>query len=209
MAFALKSAEFITAASRKKHWPPAGPPEVAFAGRSNVGKSSLINSLVRRKKLVRVSKRPGRTQQINFFAINGDWLRLVDLPGYGFAKVPLKVKATWQGMIEEYITGRDTLRAVVVILDIRRQPSGEDLMLLDWLRAVGVPIVLAVTKADKLSRGKMLARLAQLGPALQRYDAAPIACSAPSGQGREELWQRLLALAQPADPPSPPPAADA
>jgi GTP-binding protein len=193
-------AQFLTAAVRPSSYPPLGPPEVAFSGRSNVGKSSLINALLRRKKLVRVSARPGCTQQINFFSLGGDQARLVDLPGYGFAKVPLSVKAGWRGMIESYLTGRPTLRGVVVILDVRREPSAEDLMLLEWLKSLGLAVVVVLTKADKQSRNQTAARVAKLRPIISPFDPQPVLFSALSGQGREELWGRLKALVEPPEP---------
>ncbi|MEW5913107.1 MAG: ribosome biogenesis GTP-binding protein YihA/YsxC [Thermodesulfobacteriota bacterium] len=191
----IKSAEFITSAVKPRGYPPAGPPEVAFAGRSNVGKSSLINTLVRRRKLVKVSGQPGRTQQINFFAINGEELRLVDLPGYGYAKVPKAVKAAWRPMVEAYLSRRASLKAVVVIVDIRRQPTAEDLMLLEWLSALKLPAILAITKADKLSRNQQAGRLAELRPVLTAFDPEPTLFSAASGLGREALWERVCAAA--------------
>ena len=203
MTLVLRDAQFLTAAVKPASYPLAGPPEVAFAGRSNVGKSSLINTLLRRKKLVRVSSRPGCTQQINFFALNGDAYRLVDLPGYGFAKVPLSVKAGWRGMIESYLTGRPTLKGVVVILDIRREPSEEDLMLLEWLKALGQTVLLVLTKADKLSKNQAASRLAKLRPILRPFDPDPLVFSSLTGQGREELWERMQALLE-AGRPSPP-----
>ncbi len=190
-------AVFMLSAAKPASYPPAGPPELAFAGRSNVGKSSLINCLLRRRKLVKVSSRPGCTQLINFFALGGDSLRLVDLPGYGFAKVPLSVKAGWRRMIESYLTGRPTLRGVVVILDIRRDPGEEDLMLLEWLKSLGVPAVVAVTKSDKLSRSQAAARLVRLRPVLGPFDEKPVVFSAQTGQGREELWRRMELLTAP------------
>jgi GTP-binding protein len=195
VSLAIKGAEFITSAVKPSGYPPAGPPEVAFAGRSNVGKSSLINTLVRRRKLVKVSGQPGRTQQINFFAINDDALRLVDLPGYGYAKVPKAVKAAWRPMVEAYLSRRAVLKAVVVILDIRRQPTADDLMLLEWLGALKVPAILAITKADKLSRNQQISRLAALRPLLRAFDPAPTLFSAASGLGRDELWARVCAAA--------------
>jgi GTP-binding protein len=191
MAINLSNPEYLTSAVKPSGYPPAGPPEIAFAGRSNVGKSSLINSLVRRKKLVKVSSTPGRTQMINFFSLAGDSLRLVDLPGYGFAKVPLKVKAGWQQMVEAYLTGRETLAGVVVILDIRREPSVDDLMLLDFLAAHMVPAVVVVTKADKLSNNKRASRLAKLKPKLKLYDPDFVAYSSLNSMGRPELLKRL------------------
>jgi len=197
----LHDSQFLTAAVRPSSHPPPGPPEVAFAGRSNVGKSSLINSILRRKKLVRVSARPGCTQQINFFAINSDSLRLVDLPGYGFAKVPLTVKASWRRMIEGYLTARPTLKGVVVILDVRREPTTEDLMLLEWLKSLGLAVLLVLTKADKLSKNQAAARLAKLRPVLCPFDPQPVLFSALNGQGRDHIWTRLEALLEPAEPP--------
>ncbi len=191
----IKNPQFMLSAVKPQHYPPPGPPELALAGRSNVGKSSLLRVLLGTRKMVRISSRPGCTQQINFFSLGGDSLRLVDLPGYGFAKVPLEVKATWGRMIEAYLSGRPSLKGVVVILDVRREPNPDDLNLLAWLRAQERPIVLAVTKADKLSRGQAAASLAKLKSQLKAYDPAPVLFSALSGQGREELWARLLALA--------------
>ncbi|MBV1716830.1 MAG: ribosome biogenesis GTP-binding protein YihA/YsxC [Desulfarculus sp.] len=191
MTIPTGNAEFITTAAKPSGYPPPGPPEVAFAGRSNVGKSSLINTLTKRNKLVRVSGTPGRTQHINFFSIHHDTLRLVDLPGYGYAKVPMAVKAGWRPMVEAYLGGRDTLAAVVVILDIRREPTADDLMLLDWLRALQITILIAVTKADKLSNNQQASRLAKLKPALAPFDHSPTLFSATTRLGREKLWERI------------------
>lgn len=197
MTLKMNDAQFLTAAVKPASYPPEGPPEVAFAGRSNVGKSSLINTLLGRRKLVRVSQRPGCTQQINFFSVNRDALRLVDLPGYGFAKVPLSVKAGWRGMLEAYLTRRASLKAVVVILDIRRDPSEEDLMLLEWLKDIGAVLVLVLTKADKLSRNQAASRLAKLLPQLATFDARPQVFSSLSGLGKEDLLKRLEVLLTP------------
>lgn len=197
MTITIKDIDFLTAAVNPKGYPPPGPPEVAFAGRSNVGKSSLLNALVGRRKLARVSSRPGRTQQINFFALNSDVLRLVDLPGYGFAKAPRQVRASWKKMIESYLIGRQALAGVVVILDIRREPTDGDLMLLDFLSAYDIPIVLVATKADKLSNNKRAARLAKLRPVLADYDPEFVVFSATKKMGRQKLWDRLEALVRP------------
>ena len=195
MTIPIGQADFIITAVKPSGYPPPGPPEVAFAGRSNVGKSSLINTLTKRRKLVRVSGTPGRTQQINFFGINQDALRLVDLPGYGYAKVPKAVKAAWRPMVEAYLGGRPTLAAVVVILDIRREPTPEDLMLLDWLRSLQITILLAITKADKLSNNQQASRLAKLRPVLSPFDPTPTLFSALTGQGRDKLWERVCEAA--------------
>lgn len=195
MPFTPREASFITTAVNPGGYPPEGPPEVAFAGRSNVGKSSLINTLTGRRKLVRVSGRPGCTQQINFFSVNQDALRLVDLPGYGFAKVPLEVKNTWRKMIEGYLTRRPTLKAVVVILDIRRDPTDEDLMLLEWLQSYQIATLVVLTKLDKLSNNQAASRLAKLRRALAHLDPQPTGFSSQTGHGRDQLWQRILAAA--------------
>ena len=119
----------------------------------------------------------------------------MDLPGYGYAKVPKAVRAAWRPMVEAYLGGRPSLKAVVVIMDIRRQPTADDLMLLQWLGALGVPALAALTKADKLSKNQQISHLAKLRPVLEPYDPEPTLFSASSGQGREELWQRLAAAA--------------
>jgi GTP-binding protein len=195
MGLKIKNSDFLTAAVKPKGYPPVGPPEIAFAGRSNVGKSSLINCLLQRKRLVRVSSKPGRTQEINFFAINQDQFRLVDLPGYGFAKVPHSVKMGWRHMVESYLSAREPLVCVVLILDIRREPTDEDFMLLDYLAAQHLTTVLVVTKADKLSNNKRNARLAKLRPVLGKYDPDFMPVSAVNGMGREKLLDRLGMLA--------------
>ena len=149
----IKSTEFIKSAVKPSQYPDGDLPEIAFAGRSNVGKSSLINVLVNRKNLVRTSSTPGRTQLINFFNVNGTFT-LVDLPGYGFAKVPLAVKKEWGPMMETYLAKRANLRGTVLILDIRRTPVAEDRQMLQWLRAYDITPVLVVTKCDKVSRNE-------------------------------------------------------
>src|SRR6056297_2821126 len=127
----VKSAEFIKSAAKPDQYPPEGPPEIAFAGRSNVGKSTLINTLVNRKHLVKTSSTPGRTQMLNFFAVNGAAV-FVDLPGYGWARVPERIKKQWGPMVERYLSTRRTRNGVVVILDIRRRPRPEDAELINW-----------------------------------------------------------------------------
>ncbi|MFN8641378.1 MAG: ribosome biogenesis GTP-binding protein YihA/YsxC [Candidatus Binatia bacterium] len=150
---AAGQAEFVAGAARLDRLPPPRQPEVALAGRSNVGKSSLLNRLVGRRALARVSKTPGRTQQINFFAVDGRLL-LVDLPGHGFARVPLPVKAQWRGLVEGYLHGGRPLRGVLVLVDVRRGLQAEDEQLLDFLHAVGVPACIVATKVDKIGRGE-------------------------------------------------------
>jgi GTP-binding protein len=187
-------AEFMTGAVSPKQYPRQPFPEVAFIGRSNVGKSSLINSLVNRKKLVKTSSTPGKTQMINFFNINDAWI-FADLPGYGFAKVPPEVKKKWQKLIEGYLQERDTLEAVVLIVDIRRKPTELDLQMKEWLEAVGLDYVVVATKSDKLSqteRGRQMNRIKQ---AFADDGArAVFTYSSTTNHGRRELWRYLAQL---------------
>jgi GTP-binding protein len=186
-----RRAEFRAGAARLDRLPPATLPEVALAGRSNVGKSALLNRLVGRRALARVSKTPGRTQQINFFSVD-ERLLLVDLPGYGFARVPLSVKDQWRGLVEGYLTSRPTLRGVVVLIDVRRGIEADDARLLDFLTAHGIAALLVATKIDKLARGARLRRVAAM--AEQSSSGAPIACSAVTGEGIAELWVAVCDL---------------
>ena len=149
--------EFLTSAFKEKQYPPPDRPEVAFAGRSNVGKSSLLNVIINRKKLARTSSTPGRTQALNFFSF-GNHFYIVDLPGYGFARVPLSVKKSWGKMVEDYLKKRATLKLVIVIIDIRREPHSGDLDLLNWLKVFGIESLIILTKVDKLSRQKAVTR---------------------------------------------------
>jgi GTP-binding protein len=183
--------EFLISAFRETQYPPPDRPEVAFAGRSNVGKSSLINVLVNRKSLARTSAKPGRTQSINFFLVD-ESLYLVDLPGYGFARVPMKVKKSWQHMVETYLRKRSNLKAVVVILDIRREPTSGDIDLLNWLKHYGIHAVLVLTKADKLSRQQARKQASLIASELREECAdALLVFSAKTRQGRAEIWERI------------------
>jgi GTP-binding protein len=178
-----REARFVAGAATIERIPPATLPEIAVAGRSNVGKSSLLNRLVRRHGLARVGKTPGRTQQINFFAI-GDRLTLVDLPGYGFARVPLAVKEAWRRLVEHYLTRRAELRGVVVLVDARRGIGDEDARLLEFLAAHGVAAQLVATKIDRLKRSERAALLRSLEPDTLLF-------SATSGEGVDELWEAI------------------
>ena len=186
----IRSAKFVCSAVTPGQYPPDDLPEVAFAGRSNVGKSSLINKILNRKKLVRTSKTPGRTQLLNFFEINELW-RFVDLPGYGYARVPVEVQKRWRPMVESYLTTRVNLRGMVWLLDIRREVSKEDLHLWDWLQAKQVPVIIVVTKADKLSKNKRNKQAASIAKSLGRKAQELIQFSATSGEGKDEIWQAL------------------
>jgi GTP-binding protein len=192
----IKSAEFVTSAAQKSQYPPAELPEIAFAGRSNVGKSSLINVLVNRKRLVKTSSTPGRTQLLNFFDING-YATFVDLPGYGYAKVPASVKKKWGPMIEVYLSGRQTLRGVVVILDIRRNPKDEEHHLIAWLAHYSIAKILVLTKADKLSKIKQDKQRAAVARSLGMDSGELILFSAKSRQGREDVWHAIEYLINP------------
>ena len=189
----IRSAKFVCSAVTPDQYPPADLPEVAFAGRSNVGKSSLINKILNRKKLVRTSKTPGRTQLLNFFEINGIY-RFVDLPGYGYAKVPAEVRKQWRPMVESYLTTRVNMRGMVWLLDIRREVSKEDLTLWHWLQANQVTVITVITKADKLSRNKRNQQAARIAKSLARRTQELIQFSATSGEGKEEVWKALRQL---------------
>ncbi|TYO98049.1 ribosome biogenesis GTP-binding protein YihA/YsxC [Desulfallas thermosapovorans] len=184
----ITSAEFVTSATGLDKCPAGSRPEVALAGRSNVGKSSLLNNLVSRRRLARTSNTPGRTQLINFFSIN-DMFYLVDLPGYGFAKVPVRVKARWGKMIEDYLARREQLRGLILLVDVRHKPTADDQQMYHWLSTYHIPTLVVATKADKLSRGRAIQNLAMIRKNLQLPASAPlILFSAVTGQGKEEIW---------------------
>lgn len=188
----ISSVQFITSAPKLSACPPSTWPEIAFAGRSNVGKSSLINTLLNRKGLVRTSSTPGRTQLLNFFAIN-EALHFVDLPGYGFARAPRSVRERWQPMIRDYLAGRPNLKAVVWLLDSRREPSREDLQFLDWLEEAERPTIPVVTKIDKLSRNELARQMAVITRATGLDRELFTMFSSVSKEGCVELWERIAA----------------
>lgn len=193
MPIILRKVEFVQSATRPEHYPPANKPEVAFAGRSNVGKSSLINALVRRRKLVKVSGTPGRTQLVNFFNVN-DELSVVDLPGYGFARVPDSVKRTWGKMIEGYFAHRDTLCAVVVIMDLRRGVQADDIQLIEALPHYGIQPILVFTKADKFKRNARMQRRREIAKGFGVRPQELTLVSSTKHFGLEEVWRRILLL---------------
>lgn len=184
----LYQTEFIKSAVHPKDYPELTLPEVAFVGRSNVGKSSLINVLLNRKNLVRTSSTPGRTQLINFFNVNSK-LILVDLPGYGYAKAPPDVRKQWQPMIETYLAKRDNLTAVVLILDIRRVPSDGDLQMLRWLETYNIRPIIVLTKCDKLSKNEIAKQSGLISAKIERDQQALLPFSALSKSGRDGIWK--------------------
>ncbi len=193
----VTSAEFLRSAVAAAHYPKQLMPEVAFAGRSNVGKSSLINTLLHRRGLAKTSSTPGKTQAINFFEINGRFM-LVDLPGYGFAKVPRQVQASWRKMIETYLRQRELLRAVVHIVDLRHPPTPQDQQLREWLLIEGVEIVTVATKSDKLKRSQRAAHTRQVRQVLEMSpEDTLLLFSAQNRDGRQQLWNHLEALLAP------------
>ncbi len=193
----ITSAEFITSAVTPAQYPDPLLPEVAFVGRSNVGKSSLLNALVGRKKLAKTSNTPGRTQLVNFFVINKA-LSFVDLPGYGYARVPVSVKKGWQAMIEGYLEGRESLRLVVMILDIRREPSEHDDMLIEWLRSRQINVAFVLTKSDKFSRSRAIGAHRTIGEHLGVPHEGLIPFSAKTRAGVGEVWRVIEAACLPA-----------
>ncbi len=186
------SATFVTSCARLADLPPPAGPEVAFAGRSNAGKSSTLNRVCQRRALAHVSRTPGRTQLINFFALR-EGGHLVDLPGYGYAKVPEAERRRWQGLIEGYLGRREALRGLVIVMDIRHPLTAADRQLLDWCAWRGLPAHVLLNKADKLKRGRQAAALQQVRKALAEA-AAPVTVqtfSASSGLGLDALYARL------------------
>jgi GTP-binding protein len=189
----IKSAEFVKSAVKPAQYPAAVLPEIAFTGRSNVGKSSLINTLVNRKRLVKTSATPGRTQLINFFLINKTF-SFVDLPGFGYAKVPASVRKKWGPMIETYLSTRKTLKGVVLIMDVRRIPGIQDLNFIEWLYYYNIPGILILTKADKLSKTKQLTQQATIAKALSVDKDDLILFSAKSRLGKDAVWDAIEGL---------------
>ena len=190
----IRSVEFIGGMAERHGWrPESSLPEVAFAGRSNVGKSSLLNTLVRRKSFARVSRTPGRTREINFFRINNGFV-FVDLPGYGYARISKEKKAEWKPMIESYLRRTTQLRGIVLLLDIRRDPSDDDRAMLDFLAEMEVPTIVALTKKDKLSKAAALERAAEISRALALPSEQVIPFSAQTGDGRLELLEAITDL---------------
>lgn len=187
----ITSAEFVTSAWMPSDYPKDSLPEVVFAGRSNVGKSSLINALINRKKLVKTSSTPGKTQSINFFNIN-DGITFVDLPGYGYAKAPLELRKRWKHLVEDYLKTRETIKLVILILDVRRIPCREDIELIEWFDFYQVPRVIVLNKTDKLSKTKLKEQIELIKKSLPLKDNNPIPFSSVTKEGKEEIWRQIL-----------------
>jgi GTP-binding protein len=190
----VRELEFLGGMASPQGWRPETTlPEVAFAGRSNVGKSSLINTLLRRSKAARVSNTPGRTREINFFKVNDQFV-LVDLPGYGYARISKDRKAEWKPMIEGYLRSSQNLRGIVQLLDVRHDPTKDDLQMLDFLATVGVPTMVVMTKTDKLTKTQAAERISAISSALGLEEDQVIAFSSTTGAGRDDLAESLVAL---------------
>ncbi len=191
----IQKAEFMLGAARLDQLPRSGLPEVALAGRSNVGKSSLLNKLMGRKSLARISKTPGKTREMNLYNIDSR-LIIVDLPGYGFAKVPGHMKRNWGAVIEEYLNSREELAGVVHLVDARHEPSADDVSMHEWIRHYEVPALIAATKADKIPRSKRARSLATIRSVLDpAEDTQLVLFSSVTGDGVGEIWKWVWATA--------------
>ena len=192
----IYKAELVISCANASQFPETGLPEVAFLGRSNVGKSSLLNSLVQRKKLARTSSTPGKTRLIHFFQVQfgSTEVMLVDLPGYGWAKVSRKERASWQKLVESYLDERPVLRAAMLLQDLRRDFSEDETLLLEWLAQRQVPSLVVLTKIDKLKPMRRKARIAALKKELDAPTEAFLPTSSGNGDGVENLWRQIYQM---------------
>jgi GTP-binding protein len=184
----ITSAEFLKSAFKEEEWPRDAKLEIAFMGRSNVGKSSLINSLLGVRGLARTSSTPGRTQSLNFFSIN-DWFRFVDLPGFGYARVPKAIKSSWGEMVTSYLAKRRQLVLSIHIVDSRHEPTKLDLQLHEWLEHSARPRLIVATKSDKLSNNELRESLGRVKRLFSKDRV--IFFSAKTGRGRDEIWRMI------------------
>ena len=194
-AMRIETAEFMLGAASLTQLPREGLPEIALGGRSNVGKSSMLNKLTGRKKLARISRTPGKTRELNIYKIDNRMI-IVDLPGYGFARVPDSVKEAWGRLVESYLNSREQLAAVVHLVDSRHPPTRDDIQMHEWIKHYEVPSLVAMTKVDKISRGKRAAALRSVRDLLEPDEATPLVFfSAETGEGSKELlgWMREAA----------------
>lgn len=190
----IRHLDYLGPMSTREGWRPEPTrPEIAFVGRSNVGKSSLLNKLMKRKAFARVSNTPGRTREIHFFDVNKHFV-LADLPGYGYARISKARKAEWRPLIEGYLTDSPLLHGVVQLLDVRHDPTGDDHIMLDFLAELGVPTIFAVTKVDKLKRSEVAPRVQELARQLGLDPDQIVPFSAQTGEGRDELATALMDL---------------
>lgn len=188
----LKSAEFVLSATSPEHYPFEGQPEILLSGRSNVGKSSFINSMLNRKGIARVSSKPGKTQTLNFFHVNKAFY-FVDVPGYGYAKVPKPLKKAFGEMIEKYIQNRKTLKAVVLLVDMRHKPSEDDVVMYNFLKYFNVPMIIVATKLDKVKssmRGKQEKIIKETLGFDKQIDTF-VAYSSETKAGKDQAWKAL------------------
>lgn len=186
----INKASFVISAVSNSQYPNDNLPEIALAGRSNVGKSSFINTLINRKNLVRTSSKPGKTRTLNFYHIN-DAFYFVDVPGYGYAKVSRTERNKWGKMIEEYIETRESLKVVVLILDIRHEPSKEDLQMINYLQYYEIPILIIATKMDKISKTKQAQYVSKMNNYLQDESIEVIPFSSITKENKNKIWKRL------------------
>ncbi|WP_158736673.1 ribosome biogenesis GTP-binding protein YihA/YsxC [Alteribacillus sp. YIM 98480] len=190
----VNKAELIISAVKSEQYPNNRLPEIALAGRSNVGKSTFINTLLTRKNLAHTSSKPGKTRTLNFYNINDD-LIFVDVPGYGYAKVSKAERASWGKMIETYLSEREELCGIVQVVDIRHKPSAEDIQMYEYLKYFELPVIVIATKADKVSKNKRPKHLKQVKETLQmEKEDKIILFSSETGQGKDEAWKEILHL---------------
>lgn len=192
----VNNVSLAAVAVKKSQYPEQSLPEIAFAGKSNVGKSSLINTMINRKSLARTGQSPGKTRTINFYNIENA-LYFVDLPGYGYARAPKSEIAKWGGMIEDYLLGRESLKAIIMLVDIRHEPGENDKMMYNWLRHYGHRIVVAATKSDKIKRSQLQKhkKMITLSLGLEEGDIL-IPFSSENKSGRDELWSVIERLSE-------------
>ncbi len=186
----VNHAELVVSAVKPEQYPKGSLPEIALVGRSNVGKSSLINRMINRKRLAHTSSTPGKTQTLNFYLINRAFY-FVDLPGYGYAKVSKQTKAQWGHMIEHYLRKREELKCALLLVDVRHKPTRDDVNMFDWLDYYTIPTVVVATKSDKLSKGKRLQQVKAIQRELGVRPEDIVAFSSATGEGKEPLWRAI------------------
>lgn len=187
----VNEVELMISAVQPEQYPPGGRPEIALAGRSNVGKSSLINKLINRKSMARISQQPGKTQTLNFYLLNQDII-FVDVPGYGYAKVSKKQREQWGQMIETYLSERDVLKAVILIVDVRHPPSKEDALMYNWLKYYEIPVIVVATKADKIKKAQYQRHLKIVRETLNlQNEDTVILFSSHTGEGKDKVWNEV------------------